>query len=62
MRRLMTLVGALAVLSGGVWMLQGMALLPGSFMSGDPTWLWIGSVTAAVGLALVAWSRRALMR
>jgi hypothetical protein len=62
MRRLVTVVGALAVLAGGVWMLQGMAVLPGSFMSGDPTWIWIGSVTAAVGLGLVAWSRRLLMR
>jgi hypothetical protein len=62
MRWLMTLVGALAVLAGSVWMLQGMSVLPGSFMSGDPTWFWIGSVTAAMGLGLVAWSRRALMR
>jgi hypothetical protein len=58
MRWLVTTVGALAVLGGGVWMMQGMRVLPGSFMSGDPTWIWIGAATAAMGLGLVAWSRR----
>jgi hypothetical protein len=62
MRGLMTGVGAMAVLAGGVWMMQGMSVLPGSFMSGDPTWFWIGAGTAAGGLGLVAWSRRLLMR
>jgi hypothetical protein len=62
MRRLITTIGALAVLAGGVWMMQGMAVVPGSFMSGDPTWIWIGAVTAAGGLGLVAWSRRLLTR
>jgi hypothetical protein len=62
MRRLATTVGALAVLAGGVWMMQGLAILPGSFMSGDPTWIWIGAGTAAAGLGLIAWSRRLLAR
>ena len=62
MQWLMTLIGALAVLAGGVWMMQGMSVLPGSFMSGDPTWFWIGAATAAGGLGVVAWSRRLLIR
>jgi hypothetical protein len=62
MRWLATTIGALAVLAGGVWMMQGMAILPGTFMRGDPTWIWIGAVTASVGLGLVAWSRRPLTR
>jgi hypothetical protein len=62
MKRLVTLIGGLAVLGGGVWMLQGMSLLPGSFMRGNPTWIWIGAFTAVGGLGLIAWSRRQLTR
>jgi hypothetical protein len=62
MQWLIILIGALAVLAGGVWMMQGISVLPGSFMSGDPTWFWIGAVTAAGGLGLVAWSHRLLIR
>jgi hypothetical protein len=57
MKRLVTVIGALAVLGGGVWMLQGMALLPGTFMRGNPTWIWIGAITAGSGLGLIVWGR-----
>jgi hypothetical protein len=57
MKRLVTVIGALAVLGGGVWMLQGMAVLPGTFMRGNPSWIWIGATTAVVGLGLIVWSR-----
>ena len=53
-----TIVGVLAVLTGTVWALQGVGILPGSFMSSNPTWVVIGLVTAICGLGLVAWSRR----
>lgn len=45
--------GVLAVLTGGVWILQGTGILPGSFMSGQRMWLLIGLVVALVGLVLV---------
>lgn len=57
MQRLRTIVGALAVLAGVLWMLQGLGVVPGSFMSGEPAWAWIGAITAAGGLGLVLWSR-----
>ena len=28
----------LLILSGGIWFLKGINILPGSFMSGDPQW------------------------
>jgi hypothetical protein len=62
MKQLATLIGGLAVLGGVVWMLQGMALLPGTFMRGNPAWIWIGASTAVGGLGLIAWSRRQLTR
>lgn len=46
-------LGIIALITGGVWILQGVGILPGSFMSGQSTWLLIGLVVAAVGLALI---------
>jgi len=46
------IVGAIAVLVGAVWILQGAGVLPGSFMTGQRMWLYIGIIVAIVGLAL----------
>jgi len=45
-------LGLIALLTGGVWILQGIGILPGSFMTGQRMWLLIGIVVALVGLAL----------
>jgi len=58
MRTTGLIVGVLAILAGAAWTLQGVGILPGSFMSSNPTWVVIGLVTVAVGIGLVAWSRR----
>jgi len=58
MRTLRLVIGALVAVAGGVWLLQGIGVLPGSFMSGDPTWAWIGGGTLAIGLGLLAWTSR----
>ncbi|WP_411287963.1 hypothetical protein [Phenylobacterium sp.] len=58
MKLLFTILGALAVLLGGVWILQGLNVLPGSFMTGDIKWALYGALLAAAGVALVLWSRR----
>lgn len=47
------IVGALAVLVGGVWIGQGAGLIKGSFMTGSPTWLAIGLLCLVVGLFLI---------
>ncbi len=46
------ILGAIGILVGAVWILQGAGVLPGSFMTGQRTWLIIGIVVAIVGLAL----------
>lgn len=46
------IVGLIAILVGGVWILQGTGTLPGSFMTGQRMWLIIGVIVAVVGLAL----------
>lgn len=53
------LCGALAILLGTVWMLQGIGALPGSFMTGQMLWFWAGLACAGVGFgAIVAGTRR----
>jgi len=61
MRLIYVVFGVLILLAGGVWALQGAGFIPGSFMSNDPTWLWIGAITAVLGLGVLTfgiWSRR----
>ena len=50
-----TIVKIFAVLlitSGIIWILQGINILPGSFMTGDPQWAINGAITAAIGAGL----------
>lgn len=46
------ILGVIAILVGAVWILQGSGVLPGSFMTGQRMWLFIGIIVAIVGLAL----------
>ena len=43
--------GAVISLIGLVWMLQGLSVIPGSSMTGDKTWLYIGLICVAAGIA-----------
>ena len=49
------IAGAVLVLLGVVWSLQGLNLLGGSFMTGRPQWLIIGIIVAIVGIAMLYW-------
>lgn len=46
-------VGVIALILGGVWVGQGMNLIPGSFMTGSRMWLSIGFIVAVVGIILI---------
>jgi len=46
-------IGVLFVLTGLVWAGQGLNLIPGSSMTGNRMWLYIGLVVAVVGAALI---------
>jgi hypothetical protein len=46
-------IGVIAVLTGAVWAGQGLNLIPGSVMTGDRTWLWIGLILGVVGVILL---------
>ena len=58
MRIPMIIAGVLLVLMGGVWILQGINVLPGSFMTGQTKWAVIGAITVLVGIVLVVLARR----
>ncbi|WP_207632234.1 hypothetical protein [Occultella kanbiaonis] len=49
---LLAVVGIIAILIGLVWAGQGSGILPGSVMTGDPTWLVIGLILIVAGLVL----------
>lgn len=45
-------LGLVAMVVGLVWLGQGLNLIPGSFMTGDPTWAIIGAITLVAGLMI----------
>ncbi|WKZ41815.1 MAG: hypothetical protein QY328_07155 [Anaerolineales bacterium] len=48
----------LLIIAGIIWALQGLNILPGTFMRGDPQWVINGTVTAVIGIALFWFSSR----
>ncbi len=44
----------LMLLTGGVWIGQGLGYIKGSFMTGDMHWFWIGIGLVAAALLLGA--------
>ncbi|WP_438853680.1 hypothetical protein [Agromyces sp. M3QZ16-3] len=53
MNVVLMVVGALLTLTGVIWTLQGVGILPGSVMSGVTMWAVIGPIVAIGGLALL---------
>ncbi len=47
-------VGIVILLIGLVWFLQGIGVLPGSFMTGSEFWAFAGGLAAIIGLVLIA--------
>ena len=60
MKTLLNIVGVLLVIIGGIWFLQGINVLPGSFMTGQTRWAVRGglAVVAAIVLLLTANRKR----
>lgn len=55
MNAFLIVVGALMIVVGGVWTLQGVGVLPGSVMSGVALWAFLGPIVALAGVALLVW-------
>ena len=58
MRWVLNIVGVLIILTGSTFFLQGVGILPGSYMSGQTQWAYIGSVTVLIGIGLLALANR----
>jgi MYXO-CTERM domain-containing protein len=57
--RIAAIVAAvLCLLVGTVWFLQGINVLPGSFMTGQTKWAIYGGLVFVIGLGLLAAGRR----
>ena len=41
---------------GGVWFLQGINVLPGSFMSGQTKWAVYGGLSMVLGIGLIMYA------
>ena len=57
--QVLRVVGVILVLVGGVWLIQGLGVVPtGSFMDGNSIWAVIGAACIAGGLIVLGRSRR----
>ena len=52
------LLGAALVLTGGVWLGQGLNLIGGSSMTGSTFWAVTGGVCVLLGLGVLGWPWR----
>ncbi len=62
MKRVLNVVGVLLALAGLVWILQGIGLLQGSFMSNQSQWAIIGIVVGVIGGGLLIYNNRGQAR
>jgi hypothetical protein len=58
MRTFLNIIAVLLILAGGTFFLQGINILPGSYMTGDPKWAIIGGVMIMIGITLMLWASR----
>ena len=58
MKLFLNVIAILFILSGGVWFLQGINILPGSFMTGQIEWAIYGAIAILIGISLMIWNSR----
>ena len=58
MKTFLRIIAVLLILAGGVWFMQGINVLPGSFMTGQIQWAIYGGIAIAAGIGLLVWSGR----
>ena len=61
MRIALSVLGVLCLLCGCVFFLQGINVIPGSFMTGQTKWAIYGALYAIVGIALLIAANRGRM-
>ena len=58
MRYVLRILAFFLILFGVIWILQGVNVLPGSFMTGQIQWAYRGGVAVIVGAGLVLFTLR----
>ncbi|HEX6895448.1 MAG TPA: hypothetical protein VF146_09255 [Bryobacteraceae bacterium] len=58
MRATLNTLGGVLIVFGLIWFLQGINVLPGSFMTGQIRWAVYGGIAVAAGVALLLVARR----
>jgi hypothetical protein len=58
MRIALNLVGVVVMLMGVTWFLQGINVLPGSFMTGQIQWAFYGGAAAIAGVGMIVAANR----
>ena len=58
MKGTLNISGVILVLFGGIWFLQGINVLPGSFMTGQIRWAIYGGIAILVGIILLVTAKR----
>jgi len=53
MRIVLRSIGALLAVIGVIWILQGINVLPGSFMTGQIQWAIYGGIALVAGIAML---------
>jgi len=60
LRTIIRIVAVLLIVVGCIWFLQGINILPGSFMTGQIRWAVYGGVAVVVGVGMLFVGRRTL--
>lgn len=58
MKLTLRIIGTLLIIFGIIWILQGINILPGSFMTGQMQWAIYGGIAFAAGIVLTYISGR----
>jgi len=62
MKIVFNILGVLMVLMGAIWFLQGINVLPGSFMTGQIRWAVYGGIAVVLGVMVLVRNNRRVIR
>jgi hypothetical protein len=62
MKVVLRIVGVLLMVLGCIWFLQGVNVLPGSFMTGQMRWAVYGGIAVVVGVGLLFAAKRRTLK
>jgi hypothetical protein len=56
MKTFLNIIGMILLPAGGMFFLQGINILPGSYMTGGPQWAINGVIMMVFAMGLLAWA------